>query len=95
MLPGQVQILHADRAGITLQLTAPQDSLAVDMVRTTEPGQPQVPYVSALVGVPAGVEIHMTVDASPPRPHGRGRGRSSRGSPSFPWPPNPPPSSMT
>ncbi len=66
-----VRLIAADDTGITLELSLPAAWVPTDpgfgTTLTGDPGRPQLPYFTALVGVPGGVEIRLGVDASAPK----------------------------
>jgi len=74
-LPAKVDIVQSDLDGLVLEMNAPgyqfhkvslsigvNDRLSVQGADTTaEPGNPQVPVLSALIGVPPEAEIHIEI----------------------------------
>ena len=74
-LPAVTRLLSSDNSGITLQFSAPNYSLesvaqaGQDFQKlvvpnaeiSTDVGKPQLPVVSALVGVPAGVQVDLLI----------------------------------
>jgi len=67
---GEVQVVERSTMGLTVEIRAPEPVLSEDGVRapgwelTAEEGEPRVPFVSFLIGVPPEGKVRVSVDAT-------------------------------